>query len=175
MELWWKNSPSFQACQRLDQVGNDRNHHWTVKEDAACTEACRCPVQIILRSFMATAPKSIARSVRLERSRSNTWRTWRFSLAWLSPREGAEYDAAAIFDTCLQTLSLPYESQIMQPTSFKHFCLGFSCNTWFFQNTSKNSVVSILTLFWTFIRNDPSHVFWYKKRGGVYFWLYQLI
>ncbi len=163
-----KKPRKWSAGQRLDQVGNARNHHWKVKEDAACMEACRYLVQTTLRSFMGIAPKSIARSVRLERSTLNTWRTWRFSLAWLNPREGAEYDAAAIFDTCLQTLSLPYESQIMQPTSFKHFCLGFSCNTWFFQNTSKNSVVSILKLFWTLIRNAPPCVLVQKEGWGIF-------
>ena len=162
-----KKPRKWSAGLKLVQVGNAKSLPWTAKEGADCTVACLCQALITLRSFMATAPKSIARSVRLERSTSNTWRTWRFSLAWLSPREGAEYDAAAIFDTCLQTLSLPYESQIMHPTSFKHFCLGFSCNTWFFQNTSKHSVVSILTLFWTLIRNAPP-MFMHTKRGGAY-------
>ena len=141
-----KKPRKWSAVLRLVQAGNAKSHHLTVKEDAACTVACHCPVQITLRSFMAIAPKSIAKSARLERSTSNTWKTWPSSLAWLNQREDAEYDATAVLDVRLQTLSLPYESQIMHPTSFKHFCLGFSCNTWFFQNTSKHSVVSILTL-----------------------------
>ena len=107
-----KKPRKWSAGQRLDQAGNAKSHHCTVKEDAACTEACRCPVQITLRSFMATAPKSIARSVRLERSTSDTWKTWPFSLGWLSPREGAEYDAAAFLDTRLQTVSLPHEARL---------------------------------------------------------------
>ncbi len=104
-----KKPRKWSAGLRLDQVGNARNHHWAVKEDAACMGACRYQVQITLRSFMATAPKSIVRSVRLERTTSETWKTWQFSLAWLSPREGAEYDAAAFWDVHLQTLSLPRE------------------------------------------------------------------
>ena len=106
-----KKPRKWSAGLRLDQVGNARNHHWTVKEDAACMVACRYQVQITLRSFMAIAPKSIVRSVRLERSISDTWKTWPFSLAWSSPREGAEYDATAFLDVRLQTLSLPHESQ----------------------------------------------------------------
>jgi hypothetical protein len=42
--------------------------------------ACRYLAQITLLSFMATAPKSIAKSVRLERSTSDTWKTWQLSL-----------------------------------------------------------------------------------------------
>ena len=106
-----KKPRKWSAGQRLDQAGNAKSHHWTVKEDAACTVACRYQVQITLRSFMATAPKSIARSVRLERSTSDTWKTWPSSLAWLNQREGEEYDATAVLDVRLQTLSLPHESQ----------------------------------------------------------------
>ena len=99
------------AGLRLDQVGNARNHHWAVKEDAACMEACRYLVQITLRSFMAIALKSIVRSVQQEWSTSDTWKTWQFSLGWSSPRGGEEYDATAFWNTRLQTLSLPHESQ----------------------------------------------------------------
>ena len=65
----------------------------------------------LIKKPMAIALKSIAKSVRLERSTSDTWKTWQFSLAWLSPREGAEYDATAFLNTRLQTLSLPLESE----------------------------------------------------------------
>ena len=106
-----KKPRKWSAVLRLVQAGNAKSHPWTVKEDAACTEACHCLVQITLRSFMATAPKSIARSARLERSTSDTWKTWPFSLGWSSQRESAEYDAAAFLDTRLQTLSLPLESE----------------------------------------------------------------
>ena len=97
------------AGLRLDQVGNARNHHWTVKEGAACMGACRYQAQITPRSFMAIAPKSIGKSVQQERSTSDTWKTWQFSLGWSSPRGGAEYDVTAFLNTRLQTLSLPHE------------------------------------------------------------------
>ena len=106
-----KKPRKWSAVLRLVQAGNDKSHPWTVKEDAACTEACHCLEQITLRLFMATAPKSIARSARLERSTSDTWKTWPFNLAWSSQRESAEYDAKAFLNTRLQTLSLPHESQ----------------------------------------------------------------
>ena len=73
--------------------------------------ACRYLVQITLLSFMAIAPKSIGRSVRQKWYTSETWKTWPYSLAWSSLREGAEHDAAAFLDTRLQTLSLPLESE----------------------------------------------------------------
>ena len=106
-----KKPRKWSAGLRLDQVGNARNRHWAVKEGAACMGACRYQVQITLRSFMAIAPKSIGKSVRLERSTSDTWKTWRFSLGWSSLREGAEHDAAAFLDTLLQLVSLPLESE----------------------------------------------------------------
>ena len=106
-----KKPKKWSAALRHGLAGNARNRHWTVKEDAACMGACRYQVQTTLRSFMVIAPKSIVRSVRLERSTSNTWKTWPYTLAWSSRRESAEYDAAAFLDTRLQTLSLPHESQ----------------------------------------------------------------
>ena len=106
-----KKPRKWSAGLRLDQEGHARNHHWTAKEDADCTVACRYLEQITLLSFMATAPKSIARSVQQERSTSKIWRTWRFSLGWSSPREGEKHDAAAFLNTRLQTLSLPLESE----------------------------------------------------------------
>ena len=107
-----KKPRKWSAVLRLVQAGNAKSHPWTVKEDAACTEACHCLEQITLRLFMATAPKSTVRSARLERSTSDTWKTWRFSLGWSSPREDAEYDAAAFLDTRLQTVSLPHEARL---------------------------------------------------------------
>ena len=107
-----KKPRKWSAVLRLVQAGNVKNHHWTAKEDVACTEACHCLVQITLRSFMAIAPKSIVRSARLERSTSDTWKTWPFSFGWSSPREGAEYDATAVLDVRLQTLSLPHEARL---------------------------------------------------------------
>ena len=106
-----KKPRKWSAGLRLDQVGNARNHHWTVKEGAACMGACRYLAQNTLRLFMAIAPKSIGKSVRLGRSTSGTWKIWLFSSGWSSPREGSEYDAAAFLDTRLQTLSLPLESE----------------------------------------------------------------
>ena len=106
-----KKPRKWSAGLRLDQEGHARNHHWTVKEDAACMGACRYQAQITPRSFMAIAPKSIGKSVQQVRSTSDTWKTWQFSLAWLSPREGAEYDVTAFLNTRLQTLSLPLESE----------------------------------------------------------------
>ena len=105
-----KKPKKWFAGLRLDLVGNARYHHWAVKEGAACMGACRYLVQITQHSFMVIAPKSIVRSVRLERSTSGTWRIWPFSLEWSSQREGAEHDAAAFLDTRLQTLSLPHAS-----------------------------------------------------------------
>jgi len=113
-----KKPRKWSAGLRLDQVGNARNHHWTVKEDVACMEVCRYLVQITLRSFMAIALKSIAKSVRLERSTSDTWKTWQFSLAWSSPREGEKHDATAFWDTRLQMDSLPHESGREGPCFF---------------------------------------------------------
>ena len=106
-----KKPRKWSAGLRLVQAGNAKSHHWTVKEDADCMAACHCLVLITQRLFMAIAPKSTDRSVRLERSTSDTWKTWPFSLGWLSPREGAEYDAMGFLDTRLQTVSLPHESQ----------------------------------------------------------------
>ncbi len=105
-----KKTKKWSAGQRLDQVGIAKNRNWTEKDDAACMAACRYLVQITQHSFMVIAPKSIVRSVRLERSTSGTWRIWPFSLEWSSQREGAEHDAAAFLDTRLQTLSLPHAS-----------------------------------------------------------------
>ena len=122
-----KKPRKWSAALRLDQAGNARNHQWTVKEDAACMGACRYLAQITLRSFMVTAPKSIGKSVRLERSTSDTWKTWPYSLAWSSLREGAEYDVTAFWGTRLQTLSLPLESGREGPCFFvplQHFLLN---------------------------------------------------
>ena len=106
-----KKPKRWSAGLRLDQAGSARNHHWAVKEDVACMGACRYQAQITLLSFMATAPKSIAKSVRPERSTSGTWKIWLFSSGWSSLREGAEHDAAAFLDTLLQLVSLPLESE----------------------------------------------------------------
>ena len=105
-----KKPKKWFAGLRLDQVGNARNHHWTVKEGAACMGACRYLAQNTLRLFMAIAPKSIGKSVRLGRSTSGTWKIWLFSSGWSSPREGAEHDAAAFLNTRLQIVSLPHAS-----------------------------------------------------------------
>ena len=106
-----KKPKKWSAELKRDQAGNAKSLLWTAKEDAACTEACHYPVQITLRSFMAIAPKSIGKSVRLERSTSDTWKTWPFSSGWSSLRGGEEYDATAFWNVRLQTLSLPLESQ----------------------------------------------------------------
>ena len=106
-----KKPKKWSAGLKRVQADNAKSLLWTVKGDAAYMAACHFLVLITLRTFMAIAPKSIGRSERLERSSSKTWRTWRFSLGWSSPREGAEYDATAFLDVRLQTLSLPHESQ----------------------------------------------------------------
>ena len=105
-----KKTKKWSAGLKLVQVGSAKNRHWTVKEVAACTGACRYQAQITLLSFMVIAPKSIARSVRPERSTSGTWRIWLLSLGWSSPREGEKHDAAAFWDTRLQLVSLPHAS-----------------------------------------------------------------
>ena len=107
-----KKPRKWSARLKLVQVGNARNHHWSVKDDAACMVACHCLAQITLLSFMVIAPKSIARSVRPERSTSGTWRIWQLSLEWSTPREGEKHDAGAFWDTRLQTLSLPHASEL---------------------------------------------------------------